>query len=162
MPSYAPQPSGIREKKVPLLVILVVLYQLAKAGFFGWVFWQCWQAQGSGIPPFGEVDAHNPFFTAPFFVLFALIGLFHLAVGVGLLSLGNWARGCSALPLVSTIPWWVLEQVMGYRSLLFPVEFSKVLTVFAAEVVAIAILYGTPEAREAFAPAAPKDRSQQL
>lgn len=152
------QPSPVRrtkaDRKVPLLVVLVVLYQLAKAVFFGWVFWQCWLAQGSSAPPFGEVDAHNPFFQSPLFLVFAVIGLFHAAVGVGLLSLGNWARVCSVLPLISLLPWWTLEHLMGVTALAFPVELSRILAVIAAELIAIAILYITPEAREAFAPTA--------
>jgi hypothetical protein len=141
------------DRKVPLLVVLVILYQLAKAVFFGWVFWQCWAAQGSGVPPFGEADAHNPFFEAPLFFVFAALGVFQFVVGMGLLSLGNWARACATLPLISVLPWWILERVMGYTWLAFPVEFSAMLAVCAAEAIALAILYGTAESRAAFAPA---------
>lgn len=151
MPSDLSQPTPKRDRKVPLLVALVALYQLTKAGFFAWVFWQCWQAQGSGIPPFGEVEAHNPIFETPNFFLFALLVVFHLALSFGLLALGNWARvGCAFL-LFSTIPWWFLENIAAYRSLSLPVDTSAILAAFALEAIAITIVYVTPGAREAFA-----------
>lgn len=153
MPQHPPQPAPAKDQKLPLLVVLVMLYQLAKAGFFGWVFWQCWQAQGTGIPPFGEVEAHNPVFEAPLFFLFALIAALHLVLAFGLLALGRWARAFSTFPLIGAALWWFLQNVAGYRSLSLPVDGSVILAAFAAELLALAILYVTPEARAAFAPA---------
>ena len=151
MSSDSPQPAGKAEKKLPLGVVLVTLYQLAKVGFLGYVFLQCLQAQGSGIPPFGEVDAHNPLFESPYFFLFALLAIYYLVVAFGLFALQNWARLCSTLLLVSAVLWWVL-RLTGYQALVLPVEFSTVLSALALEVIAVAILYVTPQAREAFAP----------
>lgn len=152
MPQHQPQPAPGKGQKLPLLVVLVILYQLAKAGFFGWVSWQCWQAQGSGIPPFGDVEAHNPIFETPFFFLFVLIAAFHLVLAFGLLALGRWAWAFSTFPLIGAALWWFLAHILGYRSLMLPVDASVILAAFAAELLALAILYVTPEAREAFAP----------
>ena len=152
MSSYAPQPTGRQEKKLPLAVVVVVLYQLAKVGFFVWVFWQCWQAQGSGIPPFGEVDAHNPLFEAPYFLLFAILAVYYLLVVFGLFALQNWARAGSAMLLVGSVIWWILKRVAGYPMPAVPVEVSTVLSALALEAVAVALLYVTTQAREAFVP----------
>jgi len=155
MPSHSPQPAEKRKKKFPFSVVAVLFYQLAKVGFFGYVFLQCLQAQGSGIPPYGEVEVHNPLFESPYFFLFALLAIYHLVVTFGLLALQRWARAGSALLLVSAVLWWVL-QVAGYRFLVLPVETSTVLSALAVELIAVAILFITPQAREAFAPAEPK------
>lgn len=162
MPQHQPQPASRKGRKLPLLVVLVLLYQLAKVAFFGWVFWQCWQAQGSGIPPFGEVENHNPVFDAPYFLVFPLCAVFHLILVVGLLALGRWARAFAVIPLIGAAFWWFLENSLGYYSLRLPVDTSAILAVLAAEILAIVILYATAEAREAFAPAPLKHRSDNL
>jgi hypothetical protein len=151
MPSNLPQPAMKIDRKVPLVVIAVALYELAKAGFLAWVFWQCWEVAGSGIPPFGEVEAHSQLFAAPYFLFFALLAVFHVVVTFGLFALGNWARAACTLPLVAAIPWWVMEHVFGYSSLMLPVDTSMILAAIALEVVAVAILYTSPGVRQAFA-----------
>jgi len=148
-----------KEQKLPLLVVLVILYQLAKAGFFGWVFWQCWQAQGSGIPPFGDVEIHNPLFEVPFFFLLPLLGASQLVIAFGLLALGRWARACTTFLLICAFVWWFLVHFFGFSSLQLPENSSVILAAIAAELLAITILYGTAESREAFASASTKSRS---
>jgi len=160
MPQHSSQSAPGKDPKLPLLVVLVILYQLAKAGFFGWVFWLCWQAQGSGIPPFGDVEAHNPLFEAPLFFLLPLLGASQLIVGFGLLALGRWARTCSTLLLICAILGWFLEHVFGFSALQLPVNSSMILAAIAAELLAITILYGTAESRHAFAPATSKNRDE--
>lgn len=138
-------------RNLPLTVPLVALYQLAKGGFFIYVFLQCWQLQGSDMPPFGG-DVHNPLFKSPYMFLFPLLAVFQLMTCLGLFFRADWARVfCLFLP-VGTIPLWFLEWLVGYRSLLFPVAPSTMVTFFALELIAIALLYGTPQAKEAFAP----------
>jgi hypothetical protein len=151
MSTYASGPPQKKGRKLPLLVVLVALYQLAKAGFFAYVFMQCWDARASVAPAFGEV--YDPLFKAPYFFLFPALGVYHFVLAIGLICMGNWARACSMLLLLATVGWWLLEQMSGHRSLLFPIEPSTMISAFAAEAVAIAILYVTPQAREAFAPA---------
>lgn len=151
MSTYASRPAPKKNRKLPFLVILVALYQLAKAGLFLYVFMQCWDARGSEVPPFGEV--YDPLFKSPYFFLFPLLTAYHLVLTIGLVCLGNWARALSMLLLLSTVGVFFLERLSGHRSLLFPIEPSTMISAFAAEAVAIAILYVTPQAREAFAPA---------
>jgi len=149
MPPRATELKG-RRRKLPFLVVLVALYQLAKAGFFGWVFLKCWDAQGGQFPPFGDV--RNPLFESPYFFLYPLLGLFCVVLAFGLLALQNWARAASALLLIIAVPWWLLQTSGGHTSMLFPVEPSTMLAAFAAEAVAVGILYITQEAKEAFLP----------
>jgi hypothetical protein len=153
MPTYG-RDLETRRRKLPFLVVLVALYELAKVGFFVWVFLKCWDAQGSEFPAFGDV--HNPLFEPPYFFFFPLLALFHVVLAVGLLCLQNWARAASALLLIFTIPWWLLETGGGHTSLLFPVEPSTMLAAFGAEAVAIGILYVTEEAKAAFSPRDPR------
>lgn len=134
------------------MVIVVALYQLARAGFLAYVFAQCWEAQGTGIPPFGEVEMHNPAFDAPFFFVYAALAVFSVIVAIGLASLGNWARLGSTVVLASMLLYWFIEQIIGYRFLAFPVETSKILAVFFMEALAIGVLYLAPESKLAFAP----------
>ena len=148
MPPQVPKSANGTGMKRPLLVVLVALYQLAKAVVFAYVFWKCWQAQGSDVPAFG--DFPNPSFEAPFFFFFSLLAVFHLVLALGLWGVHNWARACSTLLLVSVLPVWFLERLVGHRSLMFPLEPSTMVSAFVLEAVAIAILYVTPEAREAF------------
>jgi hypothetical protein len=149
MPPRTPQPRRKRSK-LPFLVALVALYQVAKAGFFSWVFLQCWQARGGQFPPFGDV--RNPLFESPYFLVFPALALFCVVLALGLLALQNWARAASALLLIVTVPWWLLETSGGHASMLFPVEPSTMLAAFGAEAVAVGILYITQEAKEAFSP----------
>jgi hypothetical protein len=151
MSTYGYKPTPEKHRRLPFLVVPVALYQLAKAGFFAYVFLQCWDGRASVAPPFGEV--YDPLFKAPYFFLFPALGVYHFVLAIGLLCLGNWARACSMLLLLSTVGWWFLDQFSGHRSLLFPIEPSTMISAFAAEAIAIGILYVTPQAREAFAPA---------
>jgi hypothetical protein len=139
-----------KRRKLPVLVALVALYQLAKTGFFGWVFLQCWQAQGGQFPPFGDVP--NPLFESPYFFLFPLLGLIHVVLSFGLFALRNWARAALALLLIVAVPWWLLQTGGSHTSMLFPLEPSIMLAAFGTEAVAVGILYITQEAKEAFSP----------
>lgn len=134
------------------MVALVALYELAKVGFFGYVFVQCLQAQGSGLPPYGDVDAHNPLFESPVFFVFAVLAVYHLALVLGLFTLRNWARAGSTFVLVCAGLWWILQNVAGYKALAIPVDSPTLVSALALEVVAVATLYVTPQARDAFAP----------
>ena len=152
MASHSPDPVVNQSPKVPFLVVLVALYELAKAGFFGWFFWECWQAQGSGIPPFGDVELHSAVFEAPYFLIFPLLAVFHLVLGFGLSALANWARAGCALLLVGAIPWWMLEHIFGYASLTLPVDTSLILAALALESIVLTILYVPSGVRHAFVP----------
>jgi hypothetical protein len=153
MSTYASGPPQKEGRRLPLLVVLVVLYQLAKAGFFAYVFLQCWDARESVAPPFGEV--YDPLFKTPDFFLFLALAVYSFVLAIGLLCLGDWARACSLFLLLPSAGWWFLEQMSGHRSLLSPLDPSTMISAFAAEAIAIGILYVTPQAREAFAPAKP-------
>jgi hypothetical protein len=156
--SSQPERAQRKDRKVPLGVIAVALYQLAKVAFFAWVFAQCWEARGTGIPPFGDVAAHNPMFETPLFLLFAVLAVCHLVLAVGLSSLGAWARTCSWLLLFTGVLYWFFGHVFGYTTLLIPVENSKILSAVFLEVLAMAILYVPAQVREAFVPPHPSDR----
>lgn len=150
--SLGAQREATKGKKLPLAVALVALYELAKVGFFAYIFLQCLQAQGSGIPPYGEVDAHNPLFEAPFSFLFAILAVYHLVLVPGLFAMKRWARAGSNLIVAGSILWWILKHVAGYQILTIPVELSTVLSALTLEAIAVGILYITPQAREGFAP----------
>lgn len=152
MSTFAYKPEPKKSPTLPFLVVVVALYQLAKTGFFLYVFWQCWQARGTDIPPFGDIR-NNPLYEAPGFFLFPLLAGLYFVLAVGLICLGRWARVCLTLVLALVLALWLLHWMSGQSSFLFPLEPSMMISAFAVEAIAIAILYVTPQAKVAFAPA---------
>lgn len=152
MSIYPSVPTPKKSRSLPLSVVVVALYQLAKMGFFLYVFWECWQMRGSDIPPFGDV--RNPLYKEPGFFLFPLLAGLYFVLAVGLICLGNWARACLTLLLALILALWLLHWMSGQSSFLFTLEPSIMISAFAAEAIAVAILYVTPQAKAAFAPAA--------
>jgi hypothetical protein len=128
----------------------VAFYQVAKSGFFLYVFLQCWDMRGTRIPPFGDVQNH--FFKAPDFFLYPLLGAVHFVLAIGLVCLGQWARVCLTLLFLATLGVWLLSQMSGQESLLFPLESATMLSAFAADAIGVGVLYVAQSAREAFAP----------
>jgi|HubBroStandDraft_1064217.scaffolds.fasta_scaffold43546_2 hypothetical protein len=151
MSTFVSNPAPKRKRTLPLSVVAVALYQLAKMGFFLYVFWQCWQLRGTEIPPFGDV--RNPFYKEPGLFLFPLLAGLHFVLAVGLICLGNWARACLTLLVALVLALWLLHLMSGESSFLFTLEPSIMISAFAAEIIAVAILYVTPHAKAAFAPA---------
>jgi hypothetical protein len=150
MSAYPSSPIRRKRRTLPFVVVLAALYQLAKAGFLLYVFWQCWLAKDTEIPPFGDV--RNPLFKAPDFYAFPLLAAVLFVLALGLICLGRWARVCVTLLFLAALGLWLLNLRAGQGSLLFPLEPATMLSAFAADALAIGLLYGTAQARNAFAP----------
>jgi hypothetical protein len=143
-------PAGRDDANIPIPVVLIALYEFAKAGYLLFVFYSVWAPRKSG-PAGGAADPLV--FALPFFATVMIIA------GIGLLGLQRWARhmfllgGLLSLPWLPSLPFrppYYLGPIVDYHSLEPFLPRTAMLAIVVIDVVVYVALMFYPDVAESF------------
>jgi hypothetical protein len=139
------------ESIVPVPIVLIALYELAKAAYLLFVFYAVWRQRGggqAGVASFGPLA-----FALPIFALIMIIA------GLGLLALQRWARHMFLLGGLLALPWFpVLPSLTGsgfgpivdYQLLRPYLPRTVMMAIMVIDVLVYAALLFYPDVAESF------------
>jgi hypothetical protein len=145
------------DSKVPIPVVLIALYQFAKAAYILYAFHTVWVAHKTALAT-GQTGS-DPVSSNALVFLLPIFALIMIIAGVGLIGLQRWARhmllagGALALPWLPVLPLRVQSlwsHMVDYDSLQPYLPRTVVLTIMVIDVLVYAVLIGYPDVAESF------------
>jgi len=150
----------VSKPKLPFEVLLISLIQLISGSAILFLFLQGWGRHQGELSLAGS-SLEDFLLSFPLFFFLPVIGVFFVGIGLGLLTLSGGARRASILPLFAIAPLWYFKGAFEVKSMLLPFQETDQAVILLVEAVALALLYLSPGAKEAFAKAKKAARLQE-